>query len=251
MKHIIITGHSKGLGAGMATQLLDKNHHLHGVSRTDNKHLQQLAAEKGCTISFYACDLSDTDTILPIMNDIFLSISKDNSLDGIYLINNAGVVKPIGPVEELDQAEIEKHLRINLLAPIVLIREFIKHTSDLKIEKRVLSISSGAAVNAYPDMSIYCTSKAGLEMFTKSCAAEQEKEEHPVSLMTIAPGIIDTDMQTDMRAVPEEQFRHKQKFVSLKQNGQLVSPQDAGQQLIDILFSASFKNGDCIDVRGR
>lgn len=251
MKHIIITGHSKGLGAGIATQLLNSNHHIHGIARTDNKHLQKLAAEKDCTISFYACDLSDTDAILPVMNDIFKTIKKGSSHDGIYLINNAGVVKPIGPVEKLEQTEIESHLRINLFAPIMLIREFIRHTTDLQIEKRVLSISSGAAVNAYPDMSIYCTGKAGLEMFTKSCAAEQEKEKYPVSLMAVAPGIIDTDMQTDMRAVPEEQFRHKQKFVSLKQNGQLVSPQQAGQQLVDILFSASFKNGDCIDVRDR
>ncbi|MBW6478147.1 MAG: (S)-benzoin forming benzil reductase [Bacteroidales bacterium] len=248
MKHIIITGHSKGLGAGITTALIDENHHIHGISRTDNTDLQKLAAAKGCKMNFYSCDLSHTDTIEPIMKLVFENISQKDC-DGVYLVNNAGIINPIGPVETLEPAQMDLHMRINLLAPMLMIREFVKHFSGWKTEKRVLNISSGAATNPYHGWSNYCTGKAGLDMFTRCIATEQEEKDHPVKLMAVAPGIIDTDMQTTIRGTTEEQFIHKKKFVELKESGQLIAPNLAGKKLKELLFSANFKNGDITDIR--
>jgi benzil reductase ((S)-benzoin forming) len=248
MKHIIITGHSKGLGAGITTALIDENHHIHGISRSDNTVLQKLAAAKGCKMNFYSCDLSHTDTIETVMKLVFENIPKEDC-EGVYLINNAGVINPIGPIETLEPAQMDLHMRINLMAPMYLIREFVKHFSDWKTEKRVLNISSGAAINPYHGWSNYCTGKAGLDMFTRCIATEQEDKDYPVKLVAVAPGIIDTDMQTTIRGTTDEQFIHKKKFVELKESGQLVAPNLAGKKIKELLFSKNFNNGDITDIR--
>ncbi len=249
MKHIIITGHSKGLGAGIATELINENHHIHGIARTDNTDIQKLAAAKGCQFNFYKCDLSHTDEIASVIQLVFSNINNTEDVEGVYLINNAGVIKPIGPLPTLEPADIDTHLRINLLAPMLLIREFIVHTASMKTRKRVLNISSGAATNPYHGWSSYCTAKAGLDMFTRCCATEQKDEEHPVVVVAVAPGIIDTEMQTTIRGTTEEQFIHRQKFVDLKESGQLVSPTVAGKKLVELLFSENLQNGEITDIR--
>jgi benzil reductase ((S)-benzoin forming) len=249
MKHIIITGHSKGLGAGIATELLDENHHIHGISRTDNVDIEKLAIAKNCKFNFYSCDVSKSDTIGAVMDEIFYTISGSEKPEAIYLINNAGVVTPIGPLQTLDPDEIDKHFRINLLAPTLFIRDFIRHTADMNIEKRIINISSGAAVNPYHGLSVYCVGKAGMDMLSRSVALEQKDQNYPVEVMSVAPGIIDTDMQTKMRAEPEQNFKNKQKFVALKESGQLVAPEVAGRKLIELLFSDDFENGAVSDIR--
>jgi benzil reductase ((S)-benzoin forming) len=249
MKHIIITGHSKGLGAGITSQLLQENHHIHGISRTDSVEIEKLAISMNHKFNFYSCDISKSDTIGAVMDEIFYTISGSETPEAIYLINNAGVVDPIGPIQSIDPSEIDKHLRINLLAPILFTRDFIRHTTHMNIEKRVINISSGAALNPYHGLSAYCIGKAGLDMLTRSIAIEQKDEMYPVEVMSVAPGIIDTDMQTSMRAVPEEKFKNQKKFIALKESGQLVSPEKAGKKLIEMLFSPDFENGAISDIR--
>lgn len=249
MKHIIITGHSKGLGAGITLEMIEENHHIHGISRTDNTDLQKLAAAKGCKFNFYPCDLAHSDQISATLQLVFDTIKQSDTLEGIYLINNAGVINPIGPIPTLEPADMDFHLRVNLLAPMLITREFLAHTSSIEATKRVINISSGAATNPYHGWSIYCTGKAGIDMFTRCCATEQEGVEYPVEFMAVAPGIIDTDMQTTIRGTTEEQFVHRKKFVELKETGQLVSPTLAGKKLKELLFSPDFKNGEITDIR--
>ncbi len=249
MKHIIITGHSKGLGAGIAQQLIGSDTHIHGISRTDNPDLQKLAKEKTGKVSFYPCDMAKTESIENVIRSVFNTIDKSPIVSGIYLINNAGVIEPIGTIETLDYELIDKHLRINLQAPVLLTSEFLKHTSKYNTEKRILNISSGAATNPYHGWSIYCAGKAAVDMFTRCIGTEQEDKKFPVEAMAVAPGIIDTEMQSTIRATPDGQFIHKQKFVELKETGQLVKPEIAGEKLKELLFSDKFENGGIIDIR--
>lgn len=248
MKHVILTGHSKGLGEGMALSLLTHDVHLHGLSRTDNEELMKLGKANAGGYDFYRCDLSKTDTIPMAMQRIFDNINAATA-EGIYLVNNAGLITPIGRIETLDSAEIDTHIRVNLLAPMYLIKEFIKHTIHIKTEKRVLNISSGAAQNPYHGWSAYCTGKSGIDMFTRTVAVEQKDHDYPVKLMAIAPGIIDTGMQTVIRSTTDEQFILRSKFVELKEKGQLVEPAVAGKKLAEILLGDTFINGEITDIR--
>lgn len=248
MRYFIITGASRGLGEGIALELIEENHHLICISRTESQKVKQQTREKGCGYSFIAFDLGFSHEIPQLAARIFEQIPADEAV-GVYLVNNAGVVQPVGRAELCNPEEVEHHLHLNLLTPMLLISAFIHHTLKWPVQKRILSISSGAAVNAYWGWSCYCTGKAGMDMFTKCVALEQNDSEYPVELMAVAPGIIDTNMQEVLRNTTDDQFIMRSKFVELKQNNLLIEPQVAGQKMAKLLLSDAFQNGKRIDLR--
>ncbi|MEE4176268.1 MAG: (S)-benzoin forming benzil reductase [Bacteroides sp.] len=248
MNYIIITGASKGLGEGIALELLHETHHLICVSRGKSEKLEKLASARNCPITFISFDFGVTMDVPELGRMIFEEIPLDKA-SGVYLINNAGVIHPVGRIEDCSPEEVEQHMRINLIAPMLLTSAFIKYTKGWKMEKRVINISSGAAKNPYHGWSSYCTGKAGMDMFTRCAGTEQEDLDYPVEVMAVAPGIIDTEMQTAIRATTDEQFIHRKRFIELKETGQLVPPQVAGKHLAKLLFSPEFTNGGIIDIR--
>lgn len=248
MRHFIITGASKGLGEGLAIELLHEDHHLIVIARSESKKLQQMAAAKNCRLNHISFDLSVSHEIPGLCDRIFELIEK-KSAKGIYLVNNAGIINPVGRTEDCPPGEVEQHIRINLLAPMLLTAGFIKHTSDLPVIKRILNISSGAAQFPYYGWGCYCTAKAGLEMFGRCVSEEQRDEPYPIETMAVAPGIIDTDMQTVIRSRSEREFIHKKKFVAFKESGQLIPPTLAGKKLAQLLLSSEFKDGQSVDIR--
>ncbi len=248
MKYIIITGASKGLGEGTALALLHEDHHLLCIARGESEQLKQMAAAKGCRVDFFRFDLAATNEIPALAARVFERVDPKNTT-GIYLVNNAGTVEPVSRVEDCDTKEIDLHIRINLLAPMALSSAFIRHTRDLPVEKRVLNISSGAAHSPYYGWSCYCTGKAGIEMFGRCIAEEQKEEEFPVETMSVAPGVIDTNMQGTIRGTSKRDFVHREKFVELKESGQLIPPTLAGKKIAHLLLSGDFSDGESVDIR--
>ncbi len=248
MKYFIITGASKGLGEGIALELIDENHTLLCIARSKSEKLMQLAAGKGCKVVFFPYDLSDHSGISKLMDDMFKYIQLTEA-EGIYLVNNAGTIHPVGRVEDYDPDDVKIHLHLNLLAPMLLSAIFIKKSKGVSGTKRILNISSGAAQNPYYGWGCYCTGKAGLDMFGRCISEEQQGEANPVETMGVAPGIIDTDMQTAIRSTDERAFIHRSKFVELKESGQLIAPAVAGKKLAKLLLSDEFKDGAVTDIR--
>ncbi len=248
MNHIIITGASKGLGEGIALELANESNHLICISRSKSQKLEKLAAAKGCPVTFFVFDLSFTEKITDLAQLIFEKLNLRQAA-GVYLVNNAGVINPVGRAEDCPPEEVDKHLRINLLAPMLLTSAFIRFTKQFNAKKRVLNISSGAANYPYYGWSNYCAGKAGLNMFTRCVAAEQQGANYPVEIMAVAPGIIDTGMQELIRNASPQQFIHRDKFIEYKKSGQLIDPLLAGKKISKLLLSNEFKNGAIIDLR--
>ncbi len=248
MKYFIITGASKGLGEGMAMALLDKEHTLLCVSRSESDALKKMAAAKNCKLQFFLFDLSDINNIPTLFKELAGSIDIENA-KGIYLVNNAGIIEPVGRIEDNNPAMVDTHMRINLLAPMLLVTCYLKEYKELVVEKRILNISSGAASFPYFGWSSYCTGKAGIDMFSRCIAEEQQQATAPTEVMAVAPGIIDTEMQTTIRNTTEEQFIHRNKFVEYKETGMLVAPALAGKKLAHLLLSDQFESGKVIDLR--
>lgn len=248
MKYIIITGASKGIGEGVARALLAGDNHLLCISRNENRSLISEASSKKCKIDFFSFDLSATGSISEMWENISGKVDLRNAA-GLYLVNNAGVIDPVDRIENCDPGDVERHMRINLIAPVILTGLFIGLGKEADIEKRIINISSGAASSPYYGWSSYCTGKAGLEMFSRCIATEQEGEKFPVKCMSVAPGIIDTSMQGTIRSKTKEQFIHRDKFVSYKEEGMLADPLAAGKKLAELLFSPDFRNGEITDIR--
>ncbi|GAI79412.1 unnamed protein product, partial [marine sediment metagenome] len=125
----------------------------------------------------------------------------------------------------------------------------IRLTQAWPIMKRVAIISSGAGKKPYPGWGAYCTAKAGLDMLTRCVGVEQMNQPHPVEIYSIAPGVVDTDMQREIRAAEEVDFPQVSRFVQLKEQGELQSPEATAQQLIHLLQTNAFEQGEIADLR--
>ncbi|EGQ22180.1 short-chain dehydrogenase/reductase family oxidoreductase [Sporosarcina newyorkensis 2681] len=238
MAIIIITGASKGIGQELYKQFTESGATVYGLARTNPGRLQRMEE----------VDITDFGKTSNIVKTIIHRHMEE--AESFTLINNAGVIDPIGMVGSLNSEEIEKAVKVNLTAPIQLINTFIATLADFPGEKKVLNISSGAGRNAYEGWSIYCTTKAGLDHFSRVVALEQQQSENPVGIVSIAPGIIDTGMQETIRSSSEEQFPHLEKFVAYKEQGQLSSAAETASKLLKFINKTNFIETETIaDIR--
>jgi len=131
---------------------------------------------------------------------------------------------------------------------MILTSLFIKHAKDHKAEKRVINISSGAGKKPYYGWSIYCGSKAAVDLFTRCVSLEQQAREYPVKIISFAPGIVDTDMQQEIRSTAKEDFEQLERFVAFKNDGKLSKPEDVAEKVIELMFDKEFMDGGVIDI---
>jgi benzil reductase ((S)-benzoin forming) len=239
MKAYIITGVSKGIGLELAKQLIGAEHFVVGIARTE------------CDLDgmkFIQSDLSKTENLESLMNEIIESAPQN--IGSFTLINNAGMVDPIGLIGWISAEEMTKAIAVNLTAPMIISNTFISKLKGFEGLKRIVNISSGAGRNAYEGWGTYCATKAGLDHFSRVVALEQLNAKHPVEIVSIAPGIIDTGMQEAIRASNEEAFPLLERFIDYKEQGLLSSPEKTAQKLISFIENKDFKElGPIVDIR--
>jgi len=248
MNYFIITGTSKGLGQATARQLLVKGNTLFCMSRNKNKTLIEEARDKQVDLYYYEQDLNDVHSISNLIKSIFKQISIKDT-DGLYLINNAGVVAPVKPIEKCEDKEIINNINVNLIAPMILVSEFMEEAKKFEGRKRVINISSGAGKHPYFGWGSYCTAKAGIDLFTQCVALEEEEAMYPVEVLSFSPGIIDTDMQKEIRSSNEEDFVQLERFINFKKDGALAPAEDVAKTLVKTLLAEQFEHGGLIDIR--
>lgn len=225
----IITGTSRGIGEALAKILLENNHSVYGISRGKSDVLSSY--DNYSAINY---DLSNIGNIEHLIRDI-LAKAKIDEFEMICLINNAAMLEPLNPIEACPPEEICKSLHISLVAPIVLSSCFINQTQHLTVRRKIVNISSGAGEHPLQDMSIYCTAKAGLNMFTRCVGVEQTGKINPIEIITVDPGMVDTDMQKTARGMKAETFAMADFFNDAYINGKLQSPDNLVKGLKDII----------------
>ncbi|MEK3887194.1 (S)-benzoin forming benzil reductase [Bacillus sp. FSL K6-3431] len=248
MQVFIITGASKGIGLALCKVLMDEDNILICVARTKNEELLQLAKEKKCHVIFYENNLADSKGIKNLMETMIDHLPEH--INSATLINNAGVVDPIGRTEDNDPLVIMENIAINLTAPMILSSVFIKKLHNHPITKKIINISSGAGRKTYTSWSSYCASKSGLDHYTRVVSEEQKTNPFGVKIISIAPGIIDTGMQEKIRETNEKDFELVEQFIGYKKNGHLSSPEETASKLVQMIESETFNDLDAIvDLR--
>lgn len=247
MNYYIVTGSSRGIGEALTRKLITQGNTIFAVSRTMNENLVELASSQNVPLYYSEADLGIRDEAESFINTVFDKITLTD-YDRIALINNAGMLEPVGPVKSTDFALAEKQLHLNLLAPLILSSVFIARTQTVEIPKVILNISSGAAFYPYSGWSVYCSSKAGLDMFTKVAGLEQSNEEYPVTLFALAPGIIETGMQEAIRETDLALFPERDKFISLHEEGKLSKPDDVARIILRTIFNNSLVTGSVVTI---
>lgn len=211
-----ITGSSKGIGKAIAELLLDKGYQVVGISRTND--IQHPNFEH------YQLDLSDIKALS--------QIEFRETEEGALLINNAGVLGEVGPVGQIENNEIHKSMNVNTISPQILTNSFINYYKDQPQKFHVLNISSGAGKRPITSWATYCASKAALDLFSETIAEEFKwKQWNNWHIHSVAPGVVDTKMQEQIRSTKPANFEHVQKFIDFKKNDDLYSPKYVAEKL--------------------
>jgi benzil reductase ((S)-benzoin forming) len=251
MHYFLITGASRGIGAALAAQLLGDNHMVIGVSRGDNPDLKTQAQTQQAALRYVQQDLSESFNLTHFTQVLLHDIDRDQA-ESVTIIHNAGLLTPIGKIGQENSAEdLTRSLNVNLLAPMIMSELLVNHLQDWPITKRMIGISSGAAFNPYPGWSTYCTTKAGLDMYLRTLAVEQQSQAHPFVSVALAPGVVDTEMQSLIREQSEERFPAVNQFHALKDNQQLWTSDYVAEQIIELMMHQDFGQEGQIDLRDR
>ncbi len=249
----ILTGASRGMGLAMAQQLLQPGAVLLGLSRQPHAELKTLAERRRATLLQWPVDLADP---APVADRLarWLGELDAPSLASATLINNAGVIPDIVPLADCPPDGVATALRVGLEAPMQLTAAFLRVTgawvdAGWRGPRRVLNISSGLGRRPMASQAPYCAAKAGMDHFTRCAALDEAQRPHGAKLVSLAPGVIDTDMQVQLRGGNPAVFPDRERFVELQRQGQLTSPQDAAARVLAWLRRPDFGDQPVADVR--
>ncbi|MFT4192516.1 MAG: SDR family NAD(P)-dependent oxidoreductase [Comamonas sp.] len=245
----IITGASRGLGLALAEQLLRPGHQLLCLSRKTSEALQLAAAQAEVGLEQWPQDLS-LGGEAAVRLEGWLAALPHPPLQSATLINNAGMVPHIGPLGELPANDIALALRVGIEAPMQLTAAFLRATQGWDAtRRRVLNISSGLGRRPMASQAAYCAAKAALDHFTRCVALEEVLRPNGAQVCALAPGVIDTDMQVQMRSEASGPFPDRARFEQLKHEGLLTAPGEAARQILAYLERADFGSRPVADIR--
>jgi benzil reductase ((S)-benzoin forming) len=135
----------------------------------------------------------------------------------------------------MDNAAIARAYAINSIAPAMLINTFVQKYERVTAEKLIINVSSGAGQNPRDGMSSYCSTKAALDMTTRVADKEAALRKSGIKYYSVSVGATDTPMQDDIRDAGEENFSTIQRFISLKENNELLSPQKVAERILALV----------------
>jgi benzil reductase ((S)-benzoin forming) len=230
----VVTGVSKGLGEAIAANLLARGFDVVGIGRS--------AAPRLTSESFrlVVADLADVDALPAQVDGVFDQLAT-RGLDSMAVINNAAIADPAGTFGQLEADGLAASLAVNLAAPMIIANAFVRAFRPVAGDRRLINVSSGAAVHPIPGAGVYNVAKAGLEMLTSVIAAEQAGS--GLRAITIRPGIIDTPMQAFMRSQPVERVPAVGMFKAFHEHRQLVPPDLTASKIVERLVFGPIENG--------
>lgn len=247
----LITGASRGLGHAMAEQLLQAGHVVLGISRKQSPELATAADSAkaaGAELTQWEQDLSDPVAAAARLS-AWLQTVDGQRFDSVTLINNAGTVGNPAPLSRAVASELSLALRIGLEAPMLLTAAFLGATREWRGARKVLNISSGLGRNAMGSQAPYCGAKAGMDHFSRAVALEEAQAPNGARIVSLAPGVIDTDMQVQLRGASADKFPDRTRFEKMKNEGMLDSPATAAAKVLKYLARADFGANPVADVR--
>lgn len=242
----IITGSSRGLGLAMAEQCLARGDAVIGIARHDSNVLAAQAAATGAQLWQWSADLADASALCDRLHEHLAGRAPAAS---VTLINNAAVLPRIAALRDVPGADIAHAISVGLTATMWLTAAFLRATADWPCPRRVLNISSGNGRRAMASQATYSAVKAGMDHFSRCVALEEAAQPNGAKIVSLAPGIIDTDMQTHLRATPATDFPAHAQFVEFKASGQLWTPDAAAARVLAYLDRADFGHNPVADVR--
>lgn len=241
MNLYIVTGTTKGLGHALAEAIAsDPANFLVTLSRgrdvSDDRRVAIPVDLGDAAASATACDRIE-------------AAMKGRSFEKAVLVNNAGVVAPVGPLDAVDGSELARNIAVNVTAPMLLMGRFLRMTAGVPL-RRVINISSGAGRRPISGWAAYCAAKAALDMASRVAALDASTHGQQVHVVSLAPGVIDTPMQAHVRGASEKAFADVDRFRKMKEEGVLRPPADVARDILRLEAAGRLDGLDAVqDLR--
>jgi NAD(P)-dependent dehydrogenase (short-subunit alcohol dehydrogenase family) len=236
------------MGLAMATQLLEAGHELLCISRKSNDELAARAVAAGVALTQWPLDLTRAETAAAQL-ETWLAARDPAGAASVTLINNAGMLPRIAPLAEVPARDLAEALRVDLEAPMLLAGAFLRGTALWTCPRKLLNISSGLGRRAMASQAAYCAAKAGMDHFTRCVALEEAEASNGARVCSLAPGVIDTDMQVQLRGADPDRFPDIGNFIGMKDKGVLATPEQAAASVLAFLNRPNFGSQPVADVR--
>ncbi|MCB9152123.1 MAG: SDR family oxidoreductase [Caldilineaceae bacterium] len=191
----IVTGSGRGLGAAIARRLAQAGAAVVLTARSEEQLdvMAKTIGQAGGRAIGVPADVSDPTQVEEVVES---ALDQFGRVD--ILVNNAAVVWPLEEISEADPDEWAYNIHINLVGPFYMARNVLPVMLEQRYG-RIINVGSGAGRTPIVGMSAYCAAKAGLEMLTRTLA--KELDGRGVTANYFNPGMVDTDMQSDIRSV--------------------------------------------------
>ena len=228
-KIALITGTGGGIGKAIAELLLDEGYFVFGYSRSNSIEHPHF--------TFTKIDLSNLKIIQELQ---FPIIDSTNML----LINNAATIGEVLPIHLKNETAIIKEYNLNIIAPTLLCNKFIN--TYHKEEKMIVNIGSGAANKPISAWNIYCATKSALDMLTEVIANEYHER---LDIFSVHPGVVDTNMQYEIRNSDRRYFPLLDKFIAYYNNNELENIQDIAKKIYYIVQNTNKFTDNIVSLR--
>ena len=166
----------------------------------------------------------------------------------VVFVHSAGTLLPMGFAGEVDAKGYAAQVLLNSAAPQILGDAFLRSASHCGARCQLLMVGSGAAHTVYRGWSAYCGGKAGVDHWVRTVGAELEHRGSRTRVASVAPGVVATSMQEQIREMSERDFPDLPRFVELHEEGQLRDSADVARDLWRLLESG-LENGSVLDLR--
>ena len=231
----VITGASRGIGAGLAEHFAAQGMRLGLCSRS------QPALPSSDSVIARSLDVRDAAGMQDFADEV---AERFGAID--LWINNAGVLSPIAPLRDVSVAEFREHIDINLTGVFVGSQSYVRHVRSHSGGGVLLNISSGAAWGGYAGWSAYCAGKAGVALLTECIALEEA--DSGLRAHAVAPGVVDTEMQSLIRSTSVENFPSLDRFLEMKRDDTFNSIEFVAQFMLALAFDQA-RQSDEVDIR--
>lgn len=234
---VIVTGASRGIGAAVAVAAPGDARVLDVSRRGGNPGTEHVPA-----------DLADPHSWAVVGARVADEVAGGDWLR-ITFVHAAGVLDPIGFAGETDPDDYDRAVLVNSASGQALGQRFLAAVRGLEGVKRdLVLVSSGAATNPYEGWSTYGPGKAALDHWVRTVGREQRRR-GGVRVISVAPGVVATEMQATIRDTSPEDFPDVQRFHELHERGQLADPHDIARRFWALLDAdPGPATGDVVDL---
>jgi len=248
---VIVTGGNRGIGLALAKALTVPGARVIIMARSTasaDKSLEALCAEKQATLSFVSVDLADVDAAARKFVSEVVPLVDIAHTSQLLFVQNAGLACTQLCGTHTSTQQIKELMLVNSVAPLVLTDEFVRAFGDAPCDKRMLLISSGAGRRPMAGWAAYGASKAALDHMARILHEEQTGRPHPIRVCSYGPGVVETEMQAQVRSTPGDAIPIIKILRQMKDDGKVMSPERSAEVAVAYLLAPDFGKSATEDV---